>query len=126
MTARLYAALAGGIVIAALVVALLATRATLAGVKAERDAAIVRLDVSNASIGTLQAALDRALAEQQALAVGDADRIRASKEALAVADAAAQWREAARERLLASAQELQPAAPDEGCAVSDAVKAVWQ
>src|SRR5690606_9518532 len=125
MTARLYAALAGGLVIVVLVLALLSTRATLATVKAERDSAIVRLDVSNASISTLNAALDRALADQQALASGDADRMKASKEALAVAEAASQWREAARDRLLASAQELR-AEPSEECTVSDAVKAVWQ
>lgn len=107
-----------------LAIALLITRGTLAEVKAERDVASAKLIVSNASVARLQSALDRTLRDQQDLAARDASRIKASRETLALIDAASEVREAARERLLASANIDRPE-PAAECEVSEAVAAVW-
>jgi len=113
----------GGI-IGILFAALLITRGTLAEVTAERDVASAKMIVSNASVARLQSALDRTLREQQDLAASDASRIKASRETLALIDAASEVREAARERLLASANIDRPE-PAAECEVSEAVAAVW-
>lgn len=115
--------------ILALAIALVVTRGTLAEAKAERDIAGAKLAVSNASIGRLTGELDRALKEQQALASGDADRVRASRQALQLADAASAVRQAAIDRLRASAAATRPdtsrAPLPASCQVSESVMENW-
>lgn len=114
-------AIAGGVLVI-LVISLLVTRAALADCRDERAAVQTELAFSNASIGTLEEALDRVYAEQANLSAADSARIDASREALEMARAAERWREAAIERLNESAESLKT----EKCEASPAVIAVWK
>lgn len=118
-------------VIIALTFALLATRATLADCRAERVVAETNLKTSNASIGRLEAEIARITAEQRQLATSDAARVEASKQSLALAEAAGKVRQAAIDRLEASAEaaKAKPASaiPDQSdCEFSAAVLENWQ
>lgn len=130
LSPKLWAAIGAGLIIIALVVALLATRETLAARTAARDVANAKLAVSNASVGRLSAELGKALAQQQALAQDDEARVQASREAMKVAEAASAVRQAAIDRLMASAGSVKPQPAVEvtpaGCQVSEAVEAVWK
>lgn len=105
-----------------LAAALLFTRATLAGVKRDRDAAVMKLAVTAASLDRLSAELERVTAEQRALSAADRRRIAASRDTLNIADAAARARQAMIARLTASAAK--GSAPD--CRASDTVREVWK
>ncbi len=130
LTPKLWGLIGTGLLIAALLIALFATRATLSSVKAQRDVTSAKLSVSNASIGRLSGELERATAEQVALASNDAERAKAAQQALQMAEAAEKVRQAAIDRLMASAGVVRPAVkteelPDE-CRVSQAVEGVWE
>jgi hypothetical protein len=124
---KLWAYIGTAAIIGLLIIALLATRGALSDAKHERDQATLKLSVSNASIGTLEGALKRMSDETKALANSDANRINASRQAIQLADAASQVREAARQRLLQSAEMIRPVGigGSEECAVSSAVEAAW-
>lgn len=126
LAARYWQVILGAAVSLALIVGLLATRATLATTKAERDTATIKLSVSNASVGRMEAEMKRVMESEQSLAASDSARIQASRETLAVAEAASKVRQAAIERLKASAAVLRPDAPHvPECEVSDAVAEAW-
>ncbi len=126
-TMKLYGLLGTGLLIAVL---LFATRATLSSVKAERDVTIAKLSVSNASLGRLSGELERVTAEQVSLASNDAERLRAAQQALQMAEAAEKVRQAAIDKLMASAgvvrQMVKTEELPEECRVSVAVAGVWQ
>lgn len=129
MTAKLWGILGAGLLVVALIVGLLATRAKLAERTGERDTAEVKLAVSNASIGRLTADMARMAAEQQQLATDDAARKQASRDAMKVIDAASEVRQAAIDKLMASAEAIRPApavATPPACEVSQAVAEVWK
>lgn len=106
-----------------LTIALLATRGTLADTKRERDLATIKLSVSNASIDRLQTALRRVTVQQMDLAADDAARVQASRQAAQLAEAAAKVRQAAIDRLMASAGTI---APGKECEPSDTVQELWK
>lgn len=116
--------------ILALAIALIVTRGTLAGAKADRDIANAKLAVSNASIDRLTGELERVMREQQALSQGDAERTRAARQALELVNAASAVRQAAIDRLRASAATMRPETSQvplpASCQVSEAVAEVWK
>lgn len=115
-----------GVLLALAVIALLVTRASLNDCRRETAALNGKLAVSNASIGTLTAEIDRMRAEQVALANDDANRIAASRQAIEMARAAEKWREGVIANLEASAVAVKTENAVETCEASEAVKAVWQ
>lgn len=123
---RLYAAIGMAALFAVLLVALLATRGRLSDVKHERDEYALKLSVSNASIGTLEGAVARMAADQKALANDDANRVNATRQKLEYIEAVADIRQAAIDRLEASAQALRPVDATGQCSASDALKGDWQ
>ncbi len=104
-----------------LAAALLLTRATLVKVKLQRDAAVLKLDVTAASLDRLSAEMNAVLAAERTLAAGDARRIDASRAAIDIAALAARARQGAIDRLNRSATEAAP-----GCQASAAVREVWK
>ncbi len=123
LSLRAWTYLGTGALIALLVGALLITRGTLADCRDARQAAETSLATSNKSIGTLTATIIRMNGEQAKLAADDAARISASREALEMARAAERWREAAIDRLTASAKAIETGG--DLCEASPAVQAVW-
>ena len=105
-----------------LAAALLTTRATLARVKVQRDAAAMKLVVTTASLDRLSAEMNRVMAEQRALADGDRARMNASRDTLDIAEVSARARRGVIDRLNRSAAA--PAPPD--CRPSAAVREVWK
>lgn len=103
--------------------ALLVTRATLARVKYQRDAAAMKLDVTAASLDRVSAEMKRVMGEAQELAAGDRARIDASRDALRAAQAAEKARQTNIDRLTRSAAD-RSSAPD--CQASVAVSEVWK
>lgn len=125
---KVWAAIGAAGLAAALVIALLATRATLADEKRERALAESKLTISNGSVARLEDALAKVTEDQRALSAGDASRIKASREVVALVDAASQARQAMTDKLLASAAANTGATsaivPAE-CTVSPAVLEAW-
>lgn len=123
LSARAWGAI-GALVV---VVALFAWAMRLDGLRAEymgqRDVAVMKLEATAASTNRLAGELARAKAEQERLALDDADRIKASRETLELAEAASKVRQAAIDRLRASATRIQTG---ESCEPSDAVKELWK
>lgn len=126
LTPKLIAFIGTGFIFAALIAALLITRTTLAETKRERDAAHLKLSVSNASIGTMEGVIKRMVAEQKALANSDANRMNASRQTLQIVAAVAKVREAAINKLNASAEIIRPVDETGQCNVSQAFMENWQ
>lgn len=130
LSPRTWALLGTGLAILGLAAALLLTRATLSEAKAERDIAVARLGVSNASIETCALELDKATAQQVALANSDANRIAASRQAIELAQAAQEARQAAIDRLRASAATIAGTASTSAvaasCEASPTLLADWE
>lgn len=122
---RTWAMIGAGAVIALLLIALLATRGTLSEVKHERDAAVMKLSVSNSSIETLARETDRMKRETMALADSDALRRTASRQAVLMAEAAAKVRQAAISRLEQSAARMMGEPVVEQCKASETLLGEW-
>jgi hypothetical protein len=103
LSLRLIGLIGTGFLVLLLVGALLATRATLSETKRQRDEAELKLSVSNASLNSIQKEMARMVAEQKALANSDANRINASRQSIQIVNAVAKVREAAIDKLNASA-----------------------
>lgn len=123
LSLRAWGAIGVGVIIILLVGLCLRLDGLRAGYKAERDVAVIKLETTAASVDRLARELARVKAEQQALSAGDQQRITASRETLQLAEAASKVRQAAIEKLLASAGIIRP---EDRCEVSDAVKELWK
>ncbi len=123
LSLRMWGLIGSGFAILVLVIALMATRATLESVKRERDLAETKLKVSNASISSLEGEIDKALAQQIDLANSDRNRINASKQTLELIDIAEAARQSIIDRLRVSATVER--APSETCEPSEEVIKAW-
>jgi hypothetical protein len=123
---KLWAYIGTAAIIGLLIIALLATRGALSDAKHERDQATLKLSVSNASIGTLQRSIAKMVAEQKALANSDANRMNAARQRIDFVDAVANVRQAAIDKLNASAKIIRPVDATGQCSVSDSFKGEWQ
>lgn len=124
ITPKLWGIMGGAIVFLALLVALFATRATLADEKRHRAAAEAELAVAQSSTKRLTVELKRVMTEQARLALDDAARVRAAREAQALVEAASKARMAAIERLEASAGIERT--KNTSCEFSAAAMETWQ
>lgn len=125
LSIRAWSMIGTGLFIAALLVALFATRATLADEKREHAQALTAHSVTRGSLARVEKELARMVAEQKALANGDANRISASRQVLQMAESAARLRQAVIDRLEHSAEIMMGEPAVEHCKASDTLLGDW-
>lgn len=113
-------------VIAALLIGLLATRATLADEKRETARAEAHLSISNSSVERLEGQITRMTAEAHELSTSDAARMEASRQALKIAEAASKVREAVIIRLEKSAAAMMDKPMPDTCEASSELLSQWK